>query len=40
LPRDTVVSYVQQLASALQYAHDQRLIPTRVPDGIIRRNMK
>jgi len=26
LPLDTVVSYVQQLASALQYAHDQRLI--------------
>ena len=26
LPPDTVVSYVQQMASALQYAHDQRLI--------------
>ncbi len=26
LPPDTVISYVQQLASALQYAHDQRLI--------------
>ncbi len=26
LPLDTIVLYVQQVASALQYAHDQRLI--------------
>lgn len=26
LPLETIVSYVQQVASALQYAHDQRLI--------------
>src|SRR5438132_12403184 len=30
MPLDTIVPYLQHVASALQYAHDQRLLPADV----------
>src|SRR6266571_301062 len=37
LPLDTIVSYVSQVASALQYAHDQRLMHRDVkPENMLR----